>query len=463
MVKKVYKPRKNLFSLWVLFAIALLGAAFVYHINSTYAPIVSDESAVKLRELNMQYGFEFGEDLLGTRQSPALVSLLQNDVFNSFGDSEYQGILLQFEGENNEGHLILMTPKHRIKEEKLWKIAETYSDAIPEIEFAEPDIMLEVYSSHSYQVAFSSLVDRLVTLGASYIDEDTISLSSAGNTQYKWWLKKKKNHSLRARLNFPSNSVGAPIAVLDSGAEISHPYYTDRIWDNEDEISANKVDDDHNGYVDDIHGCDFTQVKCMDVDDAIGHGTHMMGIIAKYTRQAGASDIAVLKVFDRESESRLSYMIKAIKYGTDNGMRVINISSGTTIDSRALRESTEYAYSRGAFIVAAAGNNSSLKKHYPAAYSKVISVGALNNEGERLERSNYGNWVNVWAPGERVISTIPGGRYGYLSGTSQASPFVAAQVAGILYKEPNLEITDMIERLTEVDFMDMSGPSPYDA
>lgn len=449
----------------IVLTISIVGGFIISYVNNLYSPILSTSSVEKMKELNGKYGFKLGEDLLSPKKSNTLASLLRNDVLEMEGGSKNRGIIVNFNNQSESGQLILMTPTKQIPEDKLADIASEYSNTIPEINFAEADIKLDVYSDSMPEIFETNLMSKLLqsafqNASRYYTSEDLLEKASISD---KWWIKKRKtNHSLRATLNFSNIAGRSTIAVLDSGADITHPYFAKLIWNNVDEKADNKTDDDHNGYIDDIHGCDFTRTKCENLDDGIGHGTHMIGIISKYTTITSPGEIAILKVFDKKSESRLSYAIKAIKYAADNNMRILNISFGTTVESQALKDATEYAYSKGSFIVAAAGNNASPKPHYPAAYEKVISVGAFNNEGARLSESNYGDWVDLSAPGERILSTIPNKRYGYLSGTSQAAPFVSAEVSNILLSDPNIGIEAMKEELKKIDFMKMSGPSPYD-
>lgn len=465
---RVYTPKGKIFPLIVVTLVATIGGLLIGYIDGMTKPLLSEVSVEIMRQLNDKYGFELGEDLLSANdKSHAIASLLKNDVLRNEGGSKNKGIIVKFKGGDENGSLILMTPKKRIEDVKLANIAKEYTDSIPEIEFAEADIALEIYSDGKPELAsfgiFSKLMQSALQNASGYNADELLNNAGIQARNDRWWQRKKaSNHNLRARLNFSSLAGRAPIAVLDSGADTTHPYFASNIWVNANEKAKNNVDDDHNGYIDDINGCDFIRTKCDNVEDEIGHGTHMIGIIKKYADGADPSKIAVLKVFDTKSESRLSYAIKAIKYAADNGMRVMNISFGTTMDSQALKDAVEYAYSKGAFIVAAAGNNSSVKPHYPAAYDKVISVGAYNKEGGRLSESNYGDWVNLSAPGERILSSIPDGRYGYLNGTSQAAPFVTAAVSNILLKQPNIGIEEMKKELKKIDFMQMSGPSPYD-
>lgn len=477
-------------TLMALFAIGIISGSFIYISNARSGIKLSDDSVAQFKTLNQEYGFALGEDLFGSQKNQnALTSLLKNDVLQDFGSSEHQGLILHVK-DKKEGTMILMTPEKKITEEDLWGIAEKY-EAIPEINFAEPDVELEIFSIDespvesvevdeadielsSYSQLHRYIVETVIDMTLPKISQSSLSeavmrtaRTRGGATQRnKWWEQDDDtNHSFRARLHFAQTDTRATIGVLDSGMDVTHQRFQDQVWKNIAERAGNQVDDDSNQYVDDIYGWDFTQSKGHTINDTIGHGTHVTGIVAKYSE----NPIAALKVFDRKSESRLSYAVKAIRYGTDNHMRVLNVSFGTTVDLRTFREIVEYAEARGTFIVAAAGNNNSSKKHYPAAYDKVISVGALDADGDRLAESNYGDWVDVSAPGERVLSTIPGksgsstsNRYGYLSGTSQSAPFVTAAVANMVHENPNITIDEVKTNLNSIDFTEMSGPHPND-
>ncbi|MBT6068665.1 S8 family serine peptidase [Candidatus Peregrinibacteria bacterium] len=492
IVKKLFRgTKRKRKGLAILSMVGLMGGFFINYVNNSYEPVLSEVSLTTMKQLNNEYGFTFGEDLLADpSRSNALASFLGDDLLEAPGASGNQGLILKI-NDTEAGALILMTPKKAIDSEDLWGIADQYTD-IPEIEFAEPDIELEIYSIgemeelkavegatvelNSYSALHTRIIEKLLQAALPQIKQasTTSEFQKSATTQRavrnKWWEKKDDtNYSLRARLNFPKTANRTTIGILDSGIDITHDRLEKQIWENTAERANNRTDDDHNGFIDDIYGWDFTHSLGGIIGDSIGHGTHISGIIGKYS----PNPLATLKVFDKKSESRLSYAVKAIKYGADNGMRVLNVSFGARVDLRTFREIVDYADARGTFIVAAAGNNNSSKQHYPAAYEKVISVGALNAKGARLAESNYNPtkgeaWIDVWAPGERVLSTIPSvtgkdtNRYGYLSGTSQAAPFVTAALANLLHDSPNMTVDQAREALKAMDFSEMRGPHPSD-
>jgi len=256
-------------------------------------------------------------------------------------------------------------------------------------------------------------------------------------------------------LNTGSGNV--VIAVIDSGIDYTHPDLKDRVWMNKNEISGNNIDDDGNGYVDDVMGWNFIS-NTNDPLDELGHGTHCAGIIgAEGNNGIGISgvcwncSIMPLKIFSKFGDTDLGLIARALAYAADNGANVISMSWGSTGFSQLLKDSIDYAYSKGVVLVAAAGNSGGAYKEYPAALDNVISVAALNRDNSRAFFSTYGSWVDVAAPGEDIYSTTPtyhvtlndapynlAMNYGYASGTSMACPMVAGLAGLILSKNPGM-------------------------
>ncbi len=265
------------------------------------------------------------------------------------------------------------------------------------------------------------------------------------------------------------------IAVIDTGVDYSHPDLSQNIWINEKEIPGNGIDDDSNGYVDDIRGWNFVSVSESWLGegettgpnnnpmDHLGHGTHVAGIACGATNNgigaAGTSwnsKIMVLRAGYKASDGNgyLEFydVANAIVYAADNGADIINMSFGSIYDSSIMRDAVNYAVSKGVLLVAAAGNVTSeyaKAPFYPAAYDSVIAVAATDQKDKLCifnwtTFSNFGTFVDVTAPGINIFSTLPSGRYGYLSGTSMATPFVSGLAA--LIKSYNPEFTaSMIE------------------
>jgi len=282
-----------------------------------------------------------------------------------------------------------------------------------------------------------------------------------------------------------TGSKDVVIAIVDSGVYYNHPDLTDNIWSNEDEIPDNNIDDDNNGFIDDIRGYDFVEVDitpiiqnpfaniCPDEDyiiednnprDAHGHGTHCAGIASAVGNNgkgiAGVSwNCSIMPVragfeFLYFGEAVGVYetddLVQAITYAADNGADIISMSWGGDSYSNAICGAIEYAYSKGCVLVAAAGNSNSDEKHYPSSYENVISVAGTNNKDQRYEHSSYGDDVDVAAPAVDILSTIIPTEifYAEKSGTSMAAPHVAG-IAGLLkskYPDSSPEmITAMIK------------------
>ncbi|MCO6430939.1 MAG: S8 family serine peptidase [Deltaproteobacteria bacterium] len=235
------------------------------------------------------------------------------------------------------------------------------------------------------------------------------------------------------------------VAVIDSGAELDHEDLKANLWINPGEIAGNMIDDDGNGFVDDVHGFNFVDSGLPPTDE-LGHGTHVAGIIgAEANNGAGIAGVAwnvrlmTLKFIGGDGFGTTTAAIQAIDYAVANGARVINASWGSAgSNSKALEQAIVRARDAGVLFVAAAGNNSQnldIKPFYPASFelSNVVSVAAIGQDDRLAGFSNYGpGSVDIAAPGAGVVSTYLGGGYAYLSGTSMAAPQVAGVAALML-------------------------------
>lgn len=226
------------------------------------------------------------------------------------------------------------------------------------------------------------------------------------------------------------------IALIDTGINVSHEDLSDKLWVNPREIANNGVDDDGNGYVDDIKGYNFIQNN-NDLADNNGHGTSVASIMVANTNNgkgiAGinwSAKIMVLKALNSLGGGEYSHVISAIKYAVNNGARIINMSFGTYINNADLESAVNYAISSGVTVVAAAGNNSQEKLLYPASYTDTVAVGAVDSVGARASFSNYGGNLDVVAPGVNVPAAHfeRNDAYAKYSGTSYA----AAQITGLV-------------------------------
>lgn len=259
-----------------------------------------------------------------------------------------------------------------------------------------------------------------------------------------------------------STGSGVVVAVIDTGMDIGHPDLKNQIWTNPDEKPNNGVDDDGNGYVDDVNGWDFyhDDNTVFDSPTADRHATHVAGTIAAQ----GNNKVGVVGVAQRARIMPLKFIgpdrgyisgaVAALNYAVAEGVKISN-NSYAYYDScggcyaRSLRDAIAAADAEGHLFVTAAGNGGSdgvgddadVKGMYPASYDNpnIVSVAATDSNDELTAFSNYGaTTVDVAAPGLNVLSTIPGGSYGYGRGTSMASPHVAGTAALIKSRYPGL-------------------------
>ncbi len=253
------------------------------------------------------------------------------------------------------------------------------------------------------------------------------------------------------------------VAVVDTGVDWDHPDLAANIWNNHDEIAGNGVDDDNNGYRDDVHGWDFYS-NDSNPDDWDSHGTHVAGAIGAVGNNGqgvvGVNwDVRIMPLrFMGGGSGSLSDAAAAIEYAVANGADVINASFGSYGYSYTLRDAIAEASDAGVLFVAAAGNednDNDSYAFYPAGYDlpNVVSVASTNSSDRVSSFSNYGDQsVHVAAPGEDIYSTYAGGGYGWMSGTSMASPVVAGAAALALSADPTLSPADLKQLIMETSY-----------
>ena len=263
------------------------------------------------------------------------------------------------------------------------------------------------------------------------------------------------------------------IGVIDSGVDYNHPDLVDNIWTNPGEIAEDGIDNDSNGYIDDIRGWDFAY-NDNDPSDVDGHGTHVSGTIAgKGNNGVGVTGVAwnakimPLKFLDDTGSGYTSDAILALNYATAKGVKLTNNSWGGGGYSQGLYDAINSAGQQGALFIASAGNdygnNNDINPDYPASYDlpNIISVASTTRTDGLSIFSNYGpTSVDLGAPGSQIYSTTPEGNYGYKSGTSMASPHVTGGAALVWSQNPTwtaqevknqlLQTTDPISALSGI-------------
>jgi subtilisin family serine protease/fibronectin type 3 domain-containing protein len=261
-----------------------------------------------------------------------------------------------------------------------------------------------------------------------------------------------------------SNGSGVVVAVLDSGTTLTHPDLHDNIWINTWETAGDGIDNDNNGFIDDINGWNFVSGNA-NVSDTDGHGTHVTGIIGAVADNAlggvGAApgvQILPVKVISGSTGSTanivsaINYVIGLESFGVN--VAVINMSLGYYSEDTAVRNAIEAAGNAGIVVAASAGNNGSnndTKPHYPSEYNDLdhlIAVASLDQNGQLASNSNYGRTtVDLAAPGVSIYSTTKNGSYGLMSGTSMATPFVSAAAAILAASDSSLSPAEIKTRI----------------
>jgi len=328
----------------------------------------------------------------------------------------------------------------------------------------------------SFSILF--LFFSFLFLDIFYVNALEISYTPSDPDIEKQWYLKKINAYKAWDITRGKNTI--VVAVIDSGVDINHPDLKDNIWRNVDEIYGNGIDDDNNGYIDDVNGWDFLlsnndpnpkipndYTENSDVKiEGINHGTVVSGIIAAASsNKTGISGIAPnvkimpLRVLDGLGGGNMSNVVNAIDYAMKNGADIINMSFVGSVRSTYLEDKLKEISNKDVLIVVSAGNNvkdggTNLdeKKLYPVCSDAInnnfiIGVSALNQSDERAYFANYGSCVDVSAPGVSIYSTtflnmdyddFSDPYSGYWSGTSMSAPIVSGILA--LMKSANEDL-----------------------
>ncbi|WBW98142.1 S8 family serine peptidase [Oceanirhabdus sp. W0125-5] len=413
----------------------------------------TDRFIVKYKKDKNGYNKKFAEDNIN--QSKKIKEALKGKIKKSK------------KSKKKDYELILTNSK--ISYEELEKLAS--SDE--EIEYIVPDYKIKLMSNDTYYDAQWGLqyifknnnsFDILNTTTGSAISINDSTTSSAIKIDGS-----KINSEIKYNTSTTSSAInlddiqgdGVVVGVIDTGIDIAHEDLAKNIWINTNEIQ-NGIDDDNNGYIDDIFGWDFIN-NSNSVFNAYeyqseNHGTHIAGIISAtkdngigVSGTAPKAKIIPLKVFEN-GEAYTSDIIEAIEYATNKNVKIMNCSWGSEHYNPILRDVIEESGMLFIFPAGNQGENIDSKPFYPASYDSenIITVGSINQNEELAYNSNYGQVsVDVYAPGENIISTLPNDEYGYLSGTSMATAFVTGQAALILGEYRDIGISELKNAIIE--------------
>ncbi|HEX7675664.1 MAG TPA: S8 family peptidase [Bdellovibrio sp.] len=305
--------------------------------------------------------------------------------------------------------------------------------------------------------------NSFITSQTDKVEDEPSALFNDPAISQAWGLK--KSDAARA-WSITKGSKDIVVAIIDTGIDENHEDLHDNLWMNPGETgkdaqgrdkSNNGVDDDGNGFIDDVHGWNFVSNNNK-LDDNHGHGTHIAGIIgAEAGNGKGIIGISpevslmVLKYYDPKvpGADNLKNTVASIKYAVKMGAKIINYSGGGVEFSQEEHDAIQEAEKKGILFVAAAGNersNSDQHHYYPADYKlkNIISVTAIDPSTQVLSSSNYGvDTVDIAAPGQNILSCLPGNAYGYMTGTSQATAFVTGAAALVMAHKQSFQAEDV--------------------
>ncbi|MGA0044831.1 MAG: S8 family serine peptidase [Candidatus Kapaibacteriota bacterium] len=291
---------------------------------------------------------------------------------------------------------------------------------------------------------------------------------------------------------------GIRVGIVDTGIDWEHPDLADQLAVSAaEDVNGNGrfepwpstmqrdgiygdldgVDNDGNGYVDDVIGYDFVDQSVRNLgDDQMrdpvpfdeqGHGTSVAGVVAaRANNQIGIAGLAynarlvTLRAFDATGNADEDDLAAAIVYAALNGVQVLNYSFGDVVDAPILADAIRFADAMGCVQISSAGNTGTISQQYPASYPEILAVAATNSANQRAPFSSTGTMVGMAAPGQSIITTAVGGRYRSASGTSFAAPYVAATAAMLLQQNPGRTPAD-IRALLIASSLD-TGPTGWD-
>lgn len=321
----------------------------------------------------------------------------------------------------------------------------------------------------------------LTFLGLAFLFTSNVSVSAADESQNQTILQfndkyKDKLWGAERIQAVPLWSVtrgsNVVVAVVDTGVNYNHEDLEKNIWINTDEVASNGIDDDGNGFIDDVRGWDFFNGDNDPMDDN-GHGTSVAGVIAAQGNNSKGiigvamdAKIMALKCMGADKSGDTTKAVWAIKYAADNGADVINISWSARIStSDDLDKAINYAVFKGVTVIVASGNHyDNVSDFYPANNAQVVTVGATDKDNQRAKFSNWGAKMDVVAPGVDIKTANISG-YKDVDGTSVATGYVSGLTALLLHYAPSLDNQEVktILRNSASDLGDAGWDEKYGA
>ena len=434
------------------------------------AQVVNDDNedgVVKLNTDRSKYDYVQGQVLVKFKDETPVQITASRGKFRAASANKVNSVLTKFGVDEMEQLLPNENPKRTMRRAKAFNGTTVRERDLSQL------YRIKLSDEHIQEVA--QLVDELKGLDEVefaepnykvYMMDANIAASFGTNpyTTQQWYLD---NYGVKQLWNKPIVNPKRPvIAIIDTGVDLTHPDIAPNLWTNQAEAEGEaNYDNDGNGFKGDVHGWDFIN-NTPKVKDFNMHGTHVAGIAAAANNSigiVGANPRALImpvSVMQSDGTGDVATIVKGIDYAAKNGATVLNLSLGTYANSRAMRQALERAY-QSAVIVAAAGNDGicvNSNHHpkpcygaapmFPAAYSFVLGVQATQSNGSLAGFSNYDDDGNTFsavttfqdpdgfnyelkAPGTDMLSTIPGGKYKVLNGTSMAAPLVAGAISAL--------------------------------
>ena len=336
------------------------------------------------------------------------------------------------------------------------------------------------------------VIDQMMSTGKfKYVESDFIAeplatnptptLPTDSNFSKQWAFKNEGDHEtvysvedadidMEYAWSLQQGSQNVTVAILDTGVDYTHPDLKNRMWTNDLEIPDNGIDDDNNGYIDDVKGYDFAESD-NDPMDVTGHGTHVAGIVGAqagngtgFTGVDWNCKLMALKVITDNSTSNYSDYAAAIYYAVAQGAKVINLSLTSYNPSTVIEDAFSYAYSQGVVIVVAMANDGNTTVHYMAQSPYSIAVGATTPSDRRASFSNFNSYIDVVAPGTFIFGLNRWNHqddYNIQNGTSQAAPLVSG-LASLLFAQDMTRTPDQIRQIIQLTAEDQVGPAHED-